>query len=212
MSWKPRGIRADEGRSYVGIEREAARFRKLLLPTLAPTEQVPGERAFELIADHSFVLLGKTITFDFHVQDMPTGVEAWTQYDPVRRQVVVTLSTSTHAALRRGEARARFSLFHEFGHAWLHGVELIRLSRIPHEEAALLRGKVGDYTPCWDTEWQADAFSAAFLMPAKGLAELERDLFLLNKVATTFGVSTQAAYYRIENFRARRNQLLAVQA
>ena len=116
------------------------------------------------------------------------------------------LSASTNSRI----LRARFSLSHEVGHVVLHPGELIRLSRIPHREAALARGASAPYPVYQDTEWQANAFSAALLMPAQGLYALEQQGVLTSvTIQERFQVSSAAAAIRLKNYQQRSHELLA---
>ena len=60
-----------------------------------------------------------------------------------------------------------------------------------------------------DTEWQANGFAAAMLVPASGLAEMERAGHLnVRAVAATYLVSLRAAELRLTVFTDRRRELL----
>ena len=60
-----------------------------------------------------------------------------------------------------------------------------------------------------DTEWQANGFAAAMLMPATGLDQMERAGELdVRMVAKTYLVSLQAAELRLKVFADRRRELL----
>jgi Zn-dependent peptidase ImmA (M78 family) len=89
-------------------------------------------------------------------------------------------------------------------------MKLVELSSIPHEVAALNRGQIPAHRVYEDTEWQANAFAAAFLVPAAGLANLERSRGILTaqELVRRFNVSFDAARIRLDCFRARRSDLL----
>ena len=74
--------------------------------------------------------------------------------------------------------------------------------------AALHRGEQA-HRPFRDTEWQANAFASALLMPAQGLIALEREHGALTvvEIADRFGVSHEAAGYRLDLFAKRRGEL-----
>ena len=59
-----------------------------------------------------------------------------------------------------------------------------------------------------DTEWQANAFASALLMPARGLLALEQKYDGLSPVIASenFRVSAQAASYRLDMYNARKQQ------
>ena len=106
--------------------------------------------------------------------------------------------------------RALFCLCHELGHVCVHTQKLVELSRIPHDVAALHRGEVPSHAIFEDTEWQANAFAAAFLMPGAGLAELEARGIMLTaqEVVRRYNVSFDAARIRLDIYRARRSELI----
>jgi Zn-dependent peptidase ImmA (M78 family) len=99
-------------------------------------------------------------------------------------------------------------LAHELGHCGLHTDQLIRLSQLPRKQQAAFHRGYSDHKPYQDTEWQANNFASALLMPAKGLDGLEK-AGLLNPLAvsTRFHVSAEAASYRLALFAARRAEL-----
>jgi len=78
-----------------------------------------------------------------------------------------------------------------------------------NQQAALHRDRVG-HKPFQDTEWQANAFASALLMPAHGIAAIERDYGILNAdlIVEQFKVSREAAGYRLNTFRERKEDLL----
>jgi Zn-dependent peptidase ImmA (M78 family) len=61
-----------------------------------------------------------------------------------------------------------------------------------------------------DTEWQADAFASALLMPATGMHRLESEFGTLTTtmLQRQYLVSNQSATYRLENYQQRRSQLV----
>lgn len=63
-----------------------------------------------------------------------------------------------------------------------------------------------------DTEWQADAFSAAMLMPAKGLRRLEKlhDELKPSIIVAAYNVSYQAADTRLGVYKNNRADLICV--
>ena len=68
-------------------------------------------------------------------------------------------------------------------------------------QAALHREK--EYPRYFDSEWQANAFAAALLMPAVGVRALEEKFGYLSDdlIADHFHVSLEAAGYRIDNLK-----------
>jgi hypothetical protein len=203
----PFGIKTS-ARSYRSIESVARHARQIL--EIAPTKIVPGLRLFEGLAKYSVTANGADIPLTYAVDELPAGFEALTRYRPGREKIVITLSPESYADLEREVPRARFSLFHETGHALLHADELIRLPELPHAQVAMMRGR--GHQAFEDSEWQANAFAGAMLMPANGIREIERDHGAATPMylASQFGVSDQAASIRWDVYTKRRKELLMV--
>jgi hypothetical protein len=201
------GIKTDRALSYAKLERAGRFIRNKLCPGITCTESMPN--VFEDLEDHAVTCNGRSIPLTNDVVELPAGVEGRTRFNVEQQRLFIQLSTETYVGLTVHEGRARFTLFHEISHAYLHVRELLRLAELPHDEAALLRA--GSHPNYYDSEWQANATSAAILMPAEGLAALEqRDGELtLENVVTTFNVSAISAEIRINIFNERRADLLA---
>lgn len=213
MGSRQHGYPAASGRSYVDIEAVAADIRQQLAPGLSADAMLPGLTVFESLNKNPLSNEGKRIRLDYAVNELPTDIEALTIYDKSRRRIVLALSTKTYENLERGEARSRFSLFHEVGHAVLHHQELRTLSRQPKALAsALMRKPISSHPIYMDTEWQADAFSAAMLMPAKGLRRLEKlhDELKPSIIVAAYNVSYQAADTRLGVYKNNRADLICV--
>lgn len=205
---KNRGFPAKTAQSYSSIENRASDVRKKISPHNSPTDALPGLEIFESLNKYRIKThASKAIPLTYEVKPIP--IEALARYDEIHRLIVVTLSEQTYADLECEEPRARFSLCHEVGHAVLHVNELRALSQIPHSEAALMRGDISPYPLYYDTEWQADAFSAALLMPASGLFEIEQQGILSSsEIQRRYKVSSPAANIRLANYQKRKNELL----
>lgn len=211
MSSRQHGHPAVLGRSYMEIEAVAADIRQQLVPGLSAEATLPGLTVFESLNQNPLSSQGKKVRLDYAVNELPVDIEALTIYDRAKRRIVLALSTKTYENLEREEPRSRFSLFHEVGHAVLHHEELRTLSRQPSALAiALMRKSVPSHPTYMDTEWQADAFSAATLMPAKGLYRLEITHGGLNPsiIVATFNVSYQAAETRLAVYSKNRADLI----
>jgi Zn-dependent peptidase ImmA (M78 family) len=92
----------------------------------------------------------------------------------------------------------------------LHTDQLVRLAEMPtQQQAAFHRGRKR-HEPYEDTEWQANAFASALLMPAKGLRVLgkENGGLTVSLIAERFAVSPEAAGYRLDLYESRRSELL----
>ncbi|MCW5888938.1 MAG: ImmA/IrrE family metallo-endopeptidase [bacterium] len=193
------------------MERAARFARSVILKGVSPTQQFPDVRAFERLDDHYIKASGRPVRLDYAVNPLPPGVEALAVYDEGRDRLLVAVSPETYRGLQAGYPRARFCLCHEIGHACLHGEQLVRLGRIPHQRAvSMLRGKA-EHPRYRDTEWQANAFAGALLMPAVGLAELESagGVLTASRLQRVYGVSAHAAQIRLQVFTQRRRELLA---
>lgn len=98
---------------------------------------------------------------------------------------VITLSASTYAKLRAGEARARSTAAHELGHLLLHTRQPVFHYRTKSEDR------------CVDPEWQANAFAAAFLMPRAAFLKMKT----VSQAMKAFGVSRGGALVRARKLK-----------
>lgn len=138
------------------------------------------------------------------------GSEGYTRYDSARQVIEVLASAETYRWLECGYPRGTFFLAHELGHCILHTEQLIRLAQMPtKQQTAFHRGR-SDHKPYEDTEWQANSFSGALLMPAVGLVALEHEHGTLSDdlISDRFGTSLEASGYRRKLFESRRSDLL----
>lgn len=94
------------------------------------------------------------------------------------------LRSDVYYALARREPRARFTAMHEVAHLFLHqGVPLRRtVGAVTHRHFE-------------DSEWQADAFAAEFLMPVEHVVRLRYRTAAF--ASTQFEVSLRAAMVRL---------------
>lgn len=192
------GIRVGP-QSYGAIEEAAASVRRIVNPELNAAGQVSGEHLFERI--DSIRVRGTPLTYGVKDAEEIGNTEALTSYLPDSDRVAIFLATRVYQALCAGQPRALFTLIHELGHAVLH-LPFLKVARmLPH---GLARG--GSHPTYEDSEWQADAFAAAFLMPASEIDE--RRLRTPEQVQETFGVSQAAAEARWRVFSAHRDKLL----
>jgi Zn-dependent peptidase ImmA (M78 family) len=204
------GLPADRARSYDGLERVAAYVRSVL--KWDTWERMPsGVRVFESLREWSVTVPGRGKVGVRVRVGASLPYEAFTLYDKDRQEFVVVVDEKTYEGLERDRHHDRFTIAHEVGHLVLHGVELVRLSAIHHTQAALMRGKVPSHPAYMDTEWQANGFAAALLMPAPGLLKIENNPTVLHEEGFTqqwFGVSEESATYRWLTFRNRKAALL----
>jgi hypothetical protein len=86
--------------------------------------------------------------------------------------------------------RNRFAVAHEIGH--------ILLGHVHAEQAMLCHHEYGDSSPEMQ---EANAFAAALLMPERFLRQVFDGIQSVQQMAEVFGVSNQAANYRIKALR-----------
>ena len=138
--------------------------------------------------------------------------EGYSKYDRDRRVIEILASPETYDWLEKGYPRGGYFVAHELGHCLLHTDQLVRLAQMPKvQQAALHRGgQEVAHEVYQDTEWQANAFASALLMPARGLLALEQKYGELSPaiIAEHFRVSAQAATYRLHLYNERKQQLL----
>lgn len=203
-----RGLRASRGLSYASVEQAAKNLRRIL--QISPDERIPHSgKLFENLEDHHIRIGGKSFGLTYGVSE-GLLTEAQAELQPEIGRIVIQVNEETYAGLEQDSPRPRFSVCHEVGHVVLHVPELVKLSRMPHKQAALLRDTAAPHPAYLDTEWQANAFAAAFLMPAQALREMEKSGNLSSSyVQRELGVSFSAASTRIDVYRERRQQLLS---
>jgi Zn-dependent peptidase ImmA (M78 family) len=111
--------------------------------------------------------------------------EGYTEFDPPR----IVLSETTYQSAAKFHGRGRWTAAHELGHLVLHN-SAVALDRAPKRYSQMKE------LPAYaSAEWQANAFAAAFLMPAT----LIRDFTDISEVADFFCVSRAAAENRLKN-------------
>ena len=211
MPKEPSGLPADRSYSYQKLERIATRVRERL--DLSPTSAIDALLLFD----------GRDITVKSRSgRDIPIrgtvveleDMEGYAKYDIDRQIIEIQASTTTYDWLEQDYPRGRFFLAHELGHCLLHTDQLVRMAQMPTKKIAALHyakqtGATHEF--CLDTEWQANAFAGAFLMPARGISVLEQefdDALSPVEIAEHFRVSTEAATYRLESYKGRKDQLL----
>ena len=197
--------------SYAHVEAIAWSARRRLLPELPATGAVPGITLFESLNEVAVERRqGPAIPLNYGIATLPGSFEAWTRYDAPRGEIQILLDESTHGGLRRSNPRALFTLAHEVGHAVLHVDDLVRLSQMDHDTTRTRNPTMSVHEIFRDTEFQANAFAAALLMPALGLAELEKrdPWFSPDLIRDTYRVSVSAAETRRDVYTKRREELL----
>jgi len=202
-----KGIRV-AARSAFDIERYAYAVRRVLLPDTTDNDPIDGSRLFNFVLEERGPGLVRGATVQVNVEELPRSIEAYTQFISDADGYRITLSERTCRRLENGESRELFTLCHEIGHLCLHGATLKGLGQLPHRELMLARGQP-THKIFRDSEWQADRFAAAFLMPAPGLERLRASGRLNeDEVASRYLTSYEAAGYRINDFNAKGELLL----
>lgn len=195
---KQRGV-AVSARSYAEIERLAARSRRVLAPRKELHEPLNGESLFERLDD--FNVSGVQLDYGVCGSDAIGGAEALTYFDPHKGAVYIMLSEVAHGQLSDGYARPLFTVSHEIGHAVMH-MRILKEAHILRH--GLARG--GEHKRYRDSEWQADAFAAALIAPAAGIARL--GLTTADEIGRAFGMSDEASRIRLQIFNQHRSDLL----
>ncbi len=171
MSKELAGVRADNKYSYRKLESIAAYARQELKFT--PDQAIDSLRLFEDLQEISITKSdGKVIPLRGGVIAVEDS-EGYTRYDRKNQVIEILASESIYYRLENRHPRAGYFVVHELGHCLLHTDQLMRLAQMPtDQQAAFHRGR-GGHRPFEDTEWQANAFASALLMPARGIAALE---------------------------------------
>jgi len=194
---------------HVDIERAAATARRTL--DIDPLLPLPGLQLFERLDRYHLRVGAQTLQLTYGVeQELPEGALACARYEEADNAIALVLSAETYNHLERGDGRrARFSVAHEIGHAVLHGRRLVELAHIDHAQRAMLRTDASD-TPIYrDSEWQANAFAAALLVPGPGLEWFERRGKLnAQALQATYQVSYACAKRRVRTFNKHRQDVI----
>ncbi|MGB6687006.1 MAG: ImmA/IrrE family metallo-endopeptidase [Terracidiphilus sp.] len=193
------GIRADEKHSYSSIERLAVGLREML--SLGSMDRFDALKFFdEIVPDMTIECRAGTIHLCEAVENCLQ--EGHTKWDRDANLLEIGLSGKTYAQLQEGHPRARYTVVHEAGHACLHTDQIIRLGGMDVSSQVALHRERTPHDACQDTEWQANAFGSAVLMPAEGVERLFSRLGRISAhaLSETFGVSLESATYRIGTY------------
>jgi Zn-dependent peptidase ImmA (M78 family) len=208
MSRALSGVLADRCYSYRKLEAFAAVVRQQLDMPL--DEAIDPIQLFEDL--HEIAIersSGGAIALGYGVVSLEDS-EGYARYDRERDILEILASEQTYQWLEEKHPRAAYFVAHELGHCVLHTDQLIRLAQMPtQQQAAFHRGRKA-HRAYEDTEWQANAFASALLMPAGGMATLEREAGQLTvpMIVDRFSVSREAAGYRLELYSKRGAELL----
>lgn len=203
------GVRGDHSYSYEKLEARAAHVRSCL--QVAPAAPLDAVKLFEELDEVAIVRAdGQAIPLYGGVEAL-AGSDGYARFNAERNVLEILASEATYDLLEARHPRAAYFVAHELGHCVLHTEQLVRLAKMPTvaQQAAFHRGRT-PHQVFQDTEWQANAFASALLMPAAGLLEIEKRHGSIdeNLIADRFAVSYEAAGYRLDLFRKRRLSLL----
>ena len=203
------GVRADRGYSYRKLEKIAAYIRDRL--GYSPTEAINTLLLFDGLDMEVRDGTGRDIPIHGSVIELNDS-EGFAKYDSDRCVIEILASPETYDWLEKGHPRGGFFVAHELGHCLLHTNQLVRLAQMPKSQQAALHRGVQEvaHEAYRDTEWQANAFAGALLMPARGLEILEQEHGELSPaiIVEHFHVSDEAAGYRLELYNDRKKELL----
>jgi IrrE N-terminal-like domain len=193
------GIRADSKHSYQTIEQCANVLREML--KLGPRDPLDAKNLFDQVI--------ATMTVECHAGVVPLreaveecSQEGLTRWDTESGVLDIVLSAKTYELLQQDHVRARSTVAHECGHACLHTDQIIRLGGMNHTSKMDLHRERGSHDACQDTEWQANAFGSALLMPAEGIEKLVLRFGknCTQAIAEAFWVSLESAGYRLATY------------
>jgi len=199
MSRPLTGIPADRAHSYRSIEEAAVQFRKMI--GIGPLDEFDAWKCFEVqLGEIEILDQGESIRMVEAVEDC--SQEGMTRWDIDAKRLEIVLSQERYNMLRDDHVRARSTVSHELGHAVLHTRQIIRLAGLSLTTQMALHREKSPHKPFMDTEWQANAFGSALLMPAKGLYLLrqEKGNLRAESVALKFRVSEESASYRLNTY------------
>lgn len=195
-------------RSRRHIERTANDVRRSL--DIDPLLPLPGWELFERIGRYHVRVGRQPVRLTYGVEEtLEGGALACATYNDDQQEIALILTGESYDDLElRNGNRARFSVCHEIAHAVLHADRLVQITRIDHDRRAMLRAEAT--TPAYaSSEWQANAFAAAFLVPGEGLVYLEKqDRLTAFAIRFMYGVSTTMAEKRLATFREHRSDLV----
>lgn len=193
------GIRADRKESYQSIEQKATALRKLL--GLGMLDRFDAQQFFDhVVPEMTVECASGKIALCEAIEDCQQ--EGLTRWSPDLRALEFVLSEQTYEQLQAGHVRARSTVAHESGHACLHTDQIIRLGGMSLISQVAFHRERNPHEACEDTEWQANAFGSALLMPAEGVARIftRLDRQSASALVETFGVSLESATYRIGTY------------
>jgi len=195
-------------RSRAAIERSAEELGEKIFEDLGVSYAVPLQDL--LLAGEELDQLSQEVGEPVSIEYIDEEVRFLGATERKEGRTVIKIRGDVWRLIETGDGRARFTLAHEIGHAFLHRDEL-QEGRIAFRDAVatptarLKRGMKIYESP----EWQANVFASALLMPKKSVQQWidlvrceQPDSISIADMAETFGVSFQAARIRIERLLA----------
>ncbi|MEM7429198.1 MAG: ImmA/IrrE family metallo-endopeptidase [Pseudomonadota bacterium] len=165
--------------SRKGIEDKAAAWRQAL--RVAPDCYTPN---ISQILEIELPTVFPSFALVVGLHDQDDIVEAYTSFDPPK----IVVREDIYLDCVAHKPRARFTLAHELGHLVLHK-NAMPLHRAPEQYV-----RADKILPFASVEWQANAFAAAFLMPAQLVREFDNPA----DISEFFQVSHGAAVTRMK--------------
>lgn len=176
--------------SWANLEHKAEEVRRKVAP-----ESLLSPCSIDLANLFEFELK-RLYGYDYQIKDMPSGIEAMTLCNSKN----IILSSETYDGLHDGDGRARFTVAHELGHIIIHAPYLCQ-STSGRQYSTGVRLNRSSLAPYEDPEVQANVFAARFLMPTNQVIIMLKAGANEYKIATTFGVSVEAARYCIQKLK-----------
>lgn len=203
-----KGFPAERGRSGEVLSVAAERLRQLFFPGIRCDEAFDAAEALESLRGRTQRFKGTVVALNWEVRALPDQLEGVSYFNARREMFVVALGERTYCDVHDGMPRARFTVCHELGHIYLHSSELVTMRALPPADRFMAR-ETANHPIYLDTEWQANSFSGRVLVPDAGLSWLlARGRFNAHEVANRFGVSSQVALARIDQFNREKGAAL----
>ncbi|MCK9510729.1 MAG: ImmA/IrrE family metallo-endopeptidase [Pigmentiphaga sp.] len=174
------------GKSTEAIRRHAMHVRSVF--------EIPVDAGFFPMGDFMEAWIDYGIIYDIaEPQGLPVGVEACC----VPERGLILFSESTYQKACQDNPRARFTVVHELGHLALSHTRTFHREYSPGLEIRVFE----------DSEWQANQFSAEFLMPLEDI--LCKGLTTQEQIMMEYQVSATAAtrrLHQIQKLQAKRGK------
>ena len=169
------------------IKTIAQRARQFLQKVAPEHLQKPSTLDLPNLIDHGLSSLNIRV-YPVETKELDKSHEAVTKRQDREETEILIREESWDELFEGGPQarRARATLGHELGHAWMH-------------ETALARARQGDVPPYRNAEWQAWVFAGCILMPPQTL-RLVKPLDPRN-ISRIYGVSQRFAEVHLKRMR-----------